>query len=169
MDQQMNENFNEKRLIILALIVWVLILLVAIFGDTHSPKPTRSNATGPAVVVKAKAKPKPKTVAAQKRTLHAVSRSEVRAFAGVKAHTPGMRYAQSILSVGQYACLSLLWNRESGWSPRSRTGSHFGIAQLHGETSTDAQTQIDHGLRYIANRYGSPCSAWSHSLTTGWY
>ena len=165
----MNENFNEKRLIILALMLWVLILLVAIFGDAHSPKPTPSNATGPAVVVKAKAKPKPKTVAARKRTPHAVSRSKVRAFTGIKAHTPGMRYAQNILSAGQYACLSLLWNRESGWSPRSRTGSHFGIAQLHGETSTDAQTQIDHGLRYIANRYGSPCSAWSHSLNTGWY
>ena len=163
----MNENFNEKRLIILALMLWVLILLVAIFGDAHSPKPTPSNATGPAVVVKAKAKPK--TVAARKRTPHAVSRSKVRAFDGIKAHTPGMRYAQSILTAGQYACLSLLWNRESGWSPRSRTGSHFGIAQLHGETSTDAQTQIDHGLRYIANRYGSPCSAWSHSLNTGWY
>jgi len=163
----MNDNFDEKRLIILALMLWALILLVAIFGDTHSPKPTPSNAIGPAVVVKAK--PKPKTVAARARTAHAVSRSKVRVFTGIKAHTPGMRYAQSILSAGQYACLSLLWNRESGWSPRSRTGSHFGIAQLHGETSTNAQTQIDHGLKYITNRYGNPCSAWSHSLNTGWY
>ena len=29
--------------------------------------------------------------------------------------------------------------------------------------------QIDAGLVYIDQRYGSPCGAWSHSQATGWY
>ena len=34
---------------------------------------------------------------------------------------------------------------------------------------TNAATQIDWGLGYIAARYGSPCGAWAHSEATNWY
>ena len=34
---------------------------------------------------------------------------------------------------------------------------------------TNAATQISWGLGYIAGRYGSPCGAWSHSESVGWY
>ena len=33
----------------------------------------------------------------------------------------------------------------------------------------DAAVQIDWGLSYIAQRYGSPSAAWQHSEQTGWY
>ena len=34
---------------------------------------------------------------------------------------------------------------------------------------TNAATQIEWGLGYIANRYGSPCGAWDHSERFNWY
>jgi len=30
-------------------------------------------------------------------------------------------------------------------------------------------TQIKWGLGYIEGRYGSPCNAWGHSESHGWY
>ncbi|MEO6529525.1 MAG: transglycosylase, partial [Specibacter sp.] len=35
--------------------------------------------------------------------------------------------------------------------------------------STNYQTQIRWGLGYIEERYGSPCGAWGHSESVGWY
>lgn len=34
---------------------------------------------------------------------------------------------------------------------------------------TNPATQISWGLGYIANRYGTPCAAWSHSRSHNWY
>lgn len=76
--------------------------------------------------------------------------------------------------------LIYLWNRESGWNPRShnkRSGAH-GIPQalpgskMASEGSdyyTNAEPQIRWGLKYIASRYGSPSAAWSHFRSKGWY
>ena len=73
-----------------------------------------------------------------------------------------------------------LWNRESGWNPRShnkRSGAH-GIPQalpakkMASEGSdyyTNGETQIRWGLKYIAGRYGSPSAAWAHFCSRGWY
>ena len=33
----------------------------------------------------------------------------------------------------------------------------------------DGAVQIDWGLSYIAQRYGTPSNAWKHSEETGWY
>ena len=109
-----------------------------------------------------------KRAAARKAAAKRSSRSHVRSGA-YPTSSPAKRYAESLVSDAQWPCLWLLWERESGWSPRSRTGSHFGIAQLSGETSTDFEVQVDHGLRYIKHRYGTPCNAWAHSQRTGWY
>ena len=76
--------------------------------------------------------------------------------------------------------LIYLWNRESGWNPRShnkRSGAH-GIPQalpakkMASEGSdyyTNAEPQIRWGLKYIAQRYGSPSAAWAHFCSRGWY
>ena len=76
--------------------------------------------------------------------------------------------------------LIYLWNRESGWNPRSHnksSGAH-GIPQalpakkMASEGSdyyTNAETQIRWGLKYIAGRYGSPSAAWAHFCSRGWY
>lgn len=81
---------------------------------------------------------------------------------------------------GQFPCLDALWNRESGWNPYAQNSSSgaYGIPQsLPGskmasagaDWATNPETQIEWGLGYISLSYGSPCGAWSHSLSYGWY
>ena len=63
----------------------------------------------------------------------------------------------------QMKCLGLLYGKESAWNPGAVNGSHYGIPQgrsIYLKTATPEQ-QIRWGLKYIHNRYGTPCSAWS--------
>lgn len=81
---------------------------------------------------------------------------------------------------GQFTCLEKLWTRESNWrvNADNPTSSAYGIPQaLPGnrmaaygsDWRTNHVTQIKWGLDYIEDRYGSPCSAWAHSQSKGWY
>jgi murein DD-endopeptidase MepM/ murein hydrolase activator NlpD len=81
---------------------------------------------------------------------------------------------------GQFGCLNSLWQRESGWNSRAMNPSSgaYGIPQaLPGskmasagaDWRTNPATQIRWGLSYIASRYGTPCGAWAHSQSHGWY
>lgn len=83
-------------------------------------------------------------------------------------------------SADQFGCLDSLWTRESGWNPAAENPSSgaFGIPQsLPGskmasagaDWATNPATQIEWGLGYIRDRYGSPCGAWGHSESYGWY
>ncbi|KAB2807268.1 lytic transglycosylase domain-containing protein [Pimelobacter simplex] len=83
-------------------------------------------------------------------------------------------------SSDQFGCLDSLWTRESNWrvNADNPTSSAYGIPQaLPGskmssegsDWATNPATQIRWGLGYIKNRYGSPCSAWGHSESVGWY
>ncbi|WP_205791760.1 lytic transglycosylase domain-containing protein [Microbacterium sulfonylureivorans] len=80
----------------------------------------------------------------------------------------------------QFGCLVSLWNKESGWNyraynagsgaygiPQALPGSKMGSAGA--DWQTNAATQVAWGLGYISGRYGSPCGAWSHSESVGWY
>jgi len=90
-------------------------------------------------------------------------------------------YAMSKLggSGGEFTCLENLWGKESGWNPNAQNPSStaYGIPQFLDSTwagtgiakTSDGYRQIDAGLIYIANRYGTPCGAWGHSQSTGWY
>jgi hypothetical protein len=79
----------------------------------------------------------------------------------------------------QYSCLVALFNRESGWRVNaSNPSGAYGIPQaLPGskmasagaDWQTNPATQITWGLNYIAGRYGTPCGAWAHSQSSGWY
>lgn len=80
----------------------------------------------------------------------------------------------------QFGCLDKLWTRESGWkvTADNPTSSAYGIPQaLPGrkmaaagaDWQTNADTQIRWGLDYVSARYGTPCKAWAHSRTHGWY
>ena len=62
----------------------------------------------------------------------------------------------------QMSCLSKLYGKESAWNYKARSGSHYGIPQGRSEYLRDAlpEQQIQWGLKYIDNRYGSPCKAW---------
>jgi hypothetical protein len=81
---------------------------------------------------------------------------------------------------GQFSCLRKLWQKESNWNPRADnpTSSAYGIPQaLPGrkmasagpDWRTNPATQIEWGLGYIAGRYRTPCGAWAHSQSHGWY
>jgi hypothetical protein len=79
----------------------------------------------------------------------------------------------------QFGCLVNLWNKESGWNTQaSNPSGAYGIPQaLPGskmatagpDWQSSARTQIKWGLGYIRDRYGTPCGAWQHSESTGWY
>jgi len=43
------------------------------------------------------------------------------------------------------------------------------MATVADDWRTNPATQIIWGLNYIAGRYGTPCGAWSHSESYGWY
>lgn len=83
-------------------------------------------------------------------------------------------------SDSDFQCLVKLWNRESGWSPNAhnRSSGAHGIPQslpaskmasFGSDYMTNYQTQIDWGLYYIKNRYGTPTKAWNHSQKYNWY
>ena len=80
----------------------------------------------------------------------------------------------------QFSCLESLWEKESGWNPSASNPSSgaYGIPQsLPGskmasagaDWQTNPATQIEWGLGYIRDSYGSPCAAWGHSQANGWY
>jgi hypothetical protein len=62
----------------------------------------------------------------------------------------------------QMSCLSKLYGKESAWNYKANSGSHWGIPQGRSEYLRTAlpEQQIRWGLKYIDNRYGSPCKAW---------
>lgn len=73
-----------------------------------------------------------------------------------------------------------LWERESGWdaqaaNPRSTArGIPQAMASLYPETwdpswMFDPRKQIEWGLDYIGQRYGSPSKALEHHDEKGWY
>lgn len=83
-----------------------------------------------------------------------------------------------------------LWIRESNWrvnalnpafdrsKPPTPEYQAYGIVQAApgskmasagADWKTNPATQINWGLDYIKNRYGSPCAAWDHSERKNWY
>ena len=91
-----------------------------------------------------------------------------------------MLLQQSGWDSGQYSCLDALWTRESNWNPYAQNSSSgaYGIPQalpgskmasFGSDWATNPQTQIKWGLSYISLSYGSPCGAWYHSESYGWY
>ncbi|MGW8567928.1 aggregation-promoting factor C-terminal-like domain-containing protein [Isoptericola sp. NPDC055881] len=83
-------------------------------------------------------------------------------------------------SGSEWTCLESLWTKESGWSASASNPSSgaYGIPQaLPGskmvsagsDWQTNPATQIEWGLGYIADVYGTPCGAWGHSESVGWY
>lgn len=77
-------------------------------------------------------------------------------------------------------CLVKLWTRESSWLWYAENASSgaYGIPQslpadkmaaFGANYRDDAAVQIDWGLWYIAQAYGSPSKAWQHSEQVGWY
>jgi len=79
----------------------------------------------------------------------------------------------------QWSCLEDLWNQESSWEWDAQNASGaYGIPQslpaskmasVGSDYLTDATTQIKWGLGYIQQVYGTPCAAWDHEESSGFY
>jgi len=108
------------------------------------------------------------------------SKAIVIAAAGALSVATAASAAAATWSSGQFSCLDPLWEHESGWSvtaanpgsgaygiPQALPGSR--MASAGPDWQTNAATQINWGLTYIKDTYGSPCAAWAHSQATGWY
>ncbi|MGW6597937.1 aggregation-promoting factor C-terminal-like domain-containing protein [Streptomyces sp. NPDC055036] len=88
--------------------------------------------------------------------------------------------ARQMVPADQFQCFSNLVNKESTWNYQAQNPSSgaYGLVQaLPGskmssagaDWRTNPATQIKWGLGYMADRYGSPCGAWSFSQANGWY
>lgn len=73
-----------------------------------------------------------------------------------------------------------LWNQESGWNNKAEnpTSGAYGIPQALPASKMGAaanppesspQAQIEWGISYIQETYGSPVMAWAHEQANNWY
>ena len=79
----------------------------------------------------------------------------------------------------QFSCLAVLWGKESGWDVHAANPSGaYGIPQALPGSKMSAygadwrdnpKTQIEWGLAYINDSYGTPCGAWDTFQSKGWY
>ncbi|WP_417563139.1 hypothetical protein [Microbacterium sp.] len=119
---------------------------------------------------------------AQRQRSSAPAPASVGGGSGDNSPSAARAYARSLMASrygwggDQFQCLNSLWNRESGWNYHAYNPSGaYGIPQaLPGSKmgagwQNSARVQVAWGLGYIKARYGTPCGAWGHSQSTGWY
>ncbi|MBT2395321.1 transglycosylase SLT domain-containing protein [Streptomyces sp. ISL-100] len=96
------------------------------------------------------------------------------------AASPQTVAKQMIPDAAQYACFDKIVEHESGWNPQASNASSgaYGLVQAlpaskmssaGADWKTNPATQIEWGLDYMNERYGSPCDAWSFWQSNGWY
>ena len=124
-----------------------------------------------------------KTVDASAMALVSVAARQVdlaRQAEGAKTVAKEIIAAKYTWSPKQFPCLDQLWTKESNWNYKARnrvSGAH-GIPQALPATKmeivgtdwrTNPVTQITWGLKYIEERYNTPCAAWSKFKRSNWY
>ncbi|MFQ4149537.1 hypothetical protein AAGW05_12700 [Arthrobacter sp. LAPM80] len=135
-------------------------------SPTNAPVKVQSNDVKPETAPKPSAAPAPAPVAVDDP-------------AGAQAYASS-QLASFGWGADQMSCLTRLWERESSWltSAENASSGAYGIAQslpankmdsTGSDWATNYKTQIRWGLSYIEGRYGSPCGAWGHSESVGWY
>jgi hypothetical protein len=74
-------------------------------------------------------------------------------------------------NLDEFYCLDELYFRESRWNPKARNGSHYGIPQGRSKylQRADGFKQVEWGIKYNLNRYGSMCKALEHLKTKGFH
>jgi hypothetical protein len=152
--------------------------------DEAAAEAARKAAAEKAARKEAARKEAARKAAAEKAARQEAAREEAAPEAAAAAPAPSGSFQEYALSklggdAAEFSCLESLWGKESGWNPNAQnpTSTAYGIAQFLDSTwagtgiakTSDGYRQIDAGLIYINNRYGSPCGAWSHSQSTGWY
>jgi hypothetical protein len=74
-------------------------------------------------------------------------------------------------SFTEFYCLDELYHKESRWNPKAKNGSHYGIPQGRSKylAKVDGYKQVEWGIAYNMNRYGSMCKALDHFKRKGWH
>ena len=74
-------------------------------------------------------------------------------------------------SFTEFYCLDELYHKESRWNPKAKNGSHYGIPQGRSKylSKVDGYKQVEWGIKYNHNRYGSMCKALDHFKRKGWH
>ena len=99
--------------------------------------------------------------------------------AGAKAYAAS-RLAAYGWGQDQMSALEILWTKESGWRTTATNPSSgaYGIVQslpatkmatVGADWRTNYRTQIEWGLNYIKERYGSPANALGFHYANNWY
>lgn len=111
------------------------------------------------------------------RTEQRASRSAARS--ELPAGSPRQLARQVLADDAQYRCFAEIVERESGWNHTAQNPSGaYGLVQaLPGskmasagaDWRTNPATQIQWGVDYMKDRYGSPCGAWSFWQQNHWY
>ena len=74
-------------------------------------------------------------------------------------------------NLNEFYCLDELYYKESRWNPKAKNGSHYGIPQGRSKylLKVDGYKQVEWGIKYNYNRYGSMCKALDHHKIKGWH
>ncbi|HEY3941845.1 MAG TPA: hypothetical protein VGL60_05115 [Acidimicrobiales bacterium] len=116
--------------------------------------------------------------------IYSDSDSAVWAYSWMQIAAGAQAYAQAIMSIdgwsasSQYSYLDDLWTRESNWewNVDNPSSGAYGIPQALPASKmaaagpdyvSDGLTQVQRGLTYILNIYGTPYNAWEHELGYG--
>jgi hypothetical protein len=81
-------------------------------------------------------------------------------------------YAHSrLLDYKEFQCFNKIITKESRWSYTARNGSHYGLGQMRSKHYRDLDPfrQIDATIKYITNRYQTPCKAWAFHQANRYY
>lgn len=162
---------------------------------TADPK-AKVNFVSPSITSKPKPKPKPVVkpapapVDAQKDSglgdgIAAPYNAPVAASSSITNISDIKQFARATLASkgmgdGEFGCLVNLWEKESNWNFKAENASSgaYGIPQslpgskmasVGGDWQTNPKTQVIWGIGYIQERYQTPCGAWGHSVSVGWY
>ena len=89
----------------------------------------------------------------------------------LNTYTPKEYAYYSLDNKKEYICLSQLYGKESAWDYNAVNGNHYGIPQGNSIylLTADPFQQINWGIEYNLNRYGSMCGAWKHWIKYGWH
>lgn len=76
-----------------------------------------------------------------------------------------------ILNYKEFQCFNRLITQESRWNYKAHNGSHWGLGQMRSKwyRDLDPYRQIDETLRYIKERYQTPCKAWDFHQSKGYF
>lgn len=143
----------------------------------------RKQAAEDAAAKKAAAEEAAREAAERREAQEAASRAAERDdFAVQSSYTVAevQAMARQIVGAGQFQCFSNIVDHESGWDYTATNPSSgaYGLMQALPGTKmasagadwrTNPATQIEWGLNYMNDRYGSPCGAWEFWQANNWY